>query len=394
MCHKRVIFSMMPGLLSTLFTCLEHYSLLPTLMQWGSDFWWLDCLFPDKAFSDSRQEEPLAVFSPLASHASLSISCSFLYTFCITPSWILSTQHSNWVQKYCCYSPLDFMNEWHIEHICSIAFVNTTLLQCVLRQIYYRCYCCQNDSFVPCFAKKKSICTLKNTLPVVYMSGIFQNNLHVFLLELLFKNKQNIEQSSLSYIQYDLFRYHFKYNECPCPSQILMLCGSQDRRGVWGRMDTCIRMAESFCCPPEIITTLLISYSPKSFLASLHSFSWFFSWSQPLSKFVRWLEEHLGLFSGSIIRQGLQTHFCGSLATEVLQESGARVFMEFSIDGWCLLSLLGHQWLPLNDNKNAFLWLNINLVPESHRCLENSAYICRLTWGWEWILVHGWTLRD
>ena len=84
-----------------------------------------------------------------------------LYTFCITLSWILSTQHSNWVQKYCCYCPLDFMNEWHIEHIWSIAFVNTTLLQCVLRQISYHCYCCHSDSFVPCFAKKNQSAHLK-----------------------------------------------------------------------------------------------------------------------------------------------------------------------------------------------------------------------------------------
>ena len=40
-----------------------------------------------------------------------------------------------------------------------------------------------------------------------------------------------------------------------------MLCGSLDGRGVWGTMDTCICMAESLCCLPEIIT-LLISYTP------------------------------------------------------------------------------------------------------------------------------------
>ena len=42
-----------------------------------------------------------------------------------------------------------------------------------------------------------------------------------------------------------------------------MLSGSLDERGVWRRMDTCIRMAESLCCPPETIATLLIVYSPK-----------------------------------------------------------------------------------------------------------------------------------
>ena len=42
----------------------------------------------------------------------------------------------------------------------------------------------------------------------------------------------------------------------------LILCASLDRRGVWGRMDTCICTAKSFCCAPEIITTLLVGYTP------------------------------------------------------------------------------------------------------------------------------------
>ena len=40
-----------------------------------------------------------------------------------------------------------------------------------------------------------------------------------------------------------------------------MLCGSLDGRTIWGRMDTCICMTESLHYPPEIITTLLISYT-------------------------------------------------------------------------------------------------------------------------------------
>ena len=35
-----------------------------------------------------------------------------------------------------------------------------------------------------------------------------------------------------------------------------------DRRGVWGRMDTCTHMAESLRCSPETITTLWITYTP------------------------------------------------------------------------------------------------------------------------------------
>ena len=42
-----------------------------------------------------------------------------------------------------------------------------------------------------------------------------------------------------------------------------MFCGSLDGRGVWRRMDTCTRVAESLSCPPETITTLLIAYTPK-----------------------------------------------------------------------------------------------------------------------------------
>ena len=34
-----------------------------------------------------------------------------------------------------------------------------------------------------------------------------------------------------------------------------------DGKGVWGRMDTCMCMAESFCCVPETITMLLTDYT-------------------------------------------------------------------------------------------------------------------------------------
>ena len=39
-------------------------------------------------------------------------------------------------------------------------------------------------------------------------------------------------------------------------------CGSLDEKGVWGRMDTCICIAESFLCPSETITTLSVCYTP------------------------------------------------------------------------------------------------------------------------------------
>ena len=42
-----------------------------------------------------------------------------------------------------------------------------------------------------------------------------------------------------------------------------MLCRSLDGRGVWGRTDTCICMAETLPCSLEIITTLFISSTSK-----------------------------------------------------------------------------------------------------------------------------------
>ena len=45
-----------------------------------------------------------------------------------------------------------------------------------------------------------------------------------------------------------------------------MSCGSLERRGVWGRMDTCICIAEFLCCPPKTITTSAIfQYKIKTF---------------------------------------------------------------------------------------------------------------------------------
>ena len=45
-----------------------------------------------------------------------------------------------------------------------------------------------------------------------------------------------------------------------------MLYGSLHGSGVWGRMDTCICMAESLCYSLETITTLLTNYTPTQSL--------------------------------------------------------------------------------------------------------------------------------
>ena len=41
-----------------------------------------------------------------------------------------------------------------------------------------------------------------------------------------------------------------------------ILCGGLDGREVWGRMDTCICLIESLCCPYETIIALLTGYTP------------------------------------------------------------------------------------------------------------------------------------
>ena len=51
---------------------------------------------------------------------------------------------------------------------------------------------------------------------------------------------------------------------CICRELCSVLCGSMDGRRIWGRMDTCVCMAESLCCPPETLTTLLNGYTPIS----------------------------------------------------------------------------------------------------------------------------------
>ena len=64
-----------------------------------------------------------------------------------------------------------------------------------------------------------------------------------------------------------------------------MLCASLDGRRIWGRMDTCIPIADFLHCSPETITTLLIVYTPiqnKKFRVwgkkkekQNHGFHWF-----------------------------------------------------------------------------------------------------------------------
>ena len=62
-----------------------------------------------------------------------------------------------------------------------------------------------------------------------------------------------------------------------------MLCASLGGRWVWGRMDTCICMAESLHYLPETTTTLLISYSVSHSVLSNSATPWTIAHEAPLS---------------------------------------------------------------------------------------------------------------
>ena len=47
-----------------------------------------------------------------------------------------------------------------------------------------------------------------------------------------------------------------------------MLCGSMDGRGACRRMDTCVCVAESLCCPPETTVTVLTGYAAAAAAAA------------------------------------------------------------------------------------------------------------------------------
>ena len=126
----------------------------------------------------------------------------------------------------------------------------------------------------------------KTSCSVYYCKPMFQENVLCFKFEashlhlgpplgqrgVTGSSHVHIKTSPLLYSK-SLLVFHFKYSSVylcipnsltiPSPRELCsVLCGSLDGRGICGRMDTCIRMAESLCYPSETITALLISYNP------------------------------------------------------------------------------------------------------------------------------------
>ena len=69
--------------------------------------------------------------------------------------------------------------------------------------------------------------------------------------------------SSAPQISVEQINAHFANVKSASRELCSMLCGSLNGRGVLGRMDTCVYMAELDCCVPETIITLLIGYTPE-----------------------------------------------------------------------------------------------------------------------------------
>ena len=96
------------------------------------------------------------------------------------------------------------------------------------------------------------------------------------------------------------------------------LCGSLYGRGAWGRLDTCICVAESPHCSPETITTLLISHTPiqkknfkkikKELLSDI-----FIAWNSHIGVYFYWkmlIPSVTYLFRVVVVFFGCYLHCC------------------------------------------------------------------------------------
>ena len=74
---------------------------------------------------------------------------------------------------------------------------------------------------------------------------------------LLQNNVNNVGMENLKYV-----KHTGKYSVGIKIAHNIEQSASLDGRGLWGRIDTCVCMAESLCSSPETTTTLLISSTP------------------------------------------------------------------------------------------------------------------------------------
>ena len=80
---------------------------------------------------------------------------------------------------------------------------------------------------------------------------------HIYNLPIPLKERRLIDAIPQNSIIFNMDKQQVPTVEHREPCSVL--CGSLNRRSVWGRMDTCVCMAESLCCSSQTLTTLLIS---------------------------------------------------------------------------------------------------------------------------------------
>ena len=66
-----------------------------------------------------------------------------------------------------------------------------------------------------------------------------------------------------------------------------MICASLNGRGIWERMYTCIRMAESLCFSPETTTTVLTGYTQCKMFLVIRIYIYIFDKKE---KIIQWFE--------------------------------------------------------------------------------------------------------
>ena len=61
---------------------------------------------------------------------------------------------------------------------------------------------------------------------------------------------------------YTLLYFKWTVTYCIAQGPLLNVMQQPGWEGSWERMDMCVCVADSFCCPPETIITLLFGYTP------------------------------------------------------------------------------------------------------------------------------------
>ena len=119
-----------------------------------------------------------------------------------------------------------------------------------------------------------------------------------------------------------------------------------DGREVWGRMDTCVSMAESLCCPLEAITTLLISYIPIQNLKKIKKeYQIAFTWIKQKCLFIVLSKENSLTLNQNMVQRNLDhldilqnftlTHFTNTILLSGPNEQKMVNIQKVLVRGMC-----------------------------------------------------------